>query len=111
MVVRIVRMLARDPSLGGNDMAKTLGISLSRLARLFKTEMGLSLVDYRNQLRLERFMTLVDAGGGNLLEAALAAGFGSYAQFHRVFSAIYKKTPREYLQPRSQSGKRRRQDR
>jgi transcriptional regulator GlxA family with amidase domain len=97
MVGKIVRMLARDPSLGGKTMATKLSISLSRLARLFKTEMGLSLVEYRNQLRLERFLVLVDSGGGNLLEAALAAGFGSYAQFHRVFCGVYTKTPREYL--------------
>ena len=78
-------------------MAKTLGISLSRLARLFKTEMGLSLVDYRNQLRLDRFLSLVDSGGSNLLEAAYTAGFGSYSQFHRVFRALRGASPREYF--------------
>lgn len=93
-------MLARDPSLGGDEMAKTLGISLSRLARLFKVELGVSLVEHRNRLRLERFMTLMGSGSTTLLEAALAAGFGSYAQFHRVFRALHGQTPREYLSQR-----------
>ena len=45
---------------------------------------------------------LVDSGGENLLEAALSAGFGSYAQFHRVFRTWRSTTPREYLQERRQ---------
>ena len=30
-------------------------------------------------------------------DAARAAGFGSYAQFHRVFQALRGTTPRAYL--------------
>ncbi len=37
----------QDPSLGGKDLASSLDISLSRLARVFKAEMGMSLVEYR----------------------------------------------------------------
>jgi AraC-like DNA-binding protein len=110
IVVKMVRMFAKDPSLSAKDMSVEFGISLSRLARLFKTEMGLSLVEYRNRLRLDRFLVLVDAGGTNLLEAALAAGFGSYAQFHRVFCAVHRKTPREYLQARGPAKQRRQRD-
>jgi AraC-like DNA-binding protein len=100
MVREAMRLLARDPTLGGKEIAGELDISLSRLARVFKAETGTSLVDYRNRLRLERFGALIDAGRDNLLEAALAAGFGSYAQFHRVFRAIRGTTPREYLRKR-----------
>src|SRR6476619_4877308 len=59
--------------------------------------MGVSLVRYRNQLRLERFVKIMDAGRSNMLEAARAAGFGSYAQFHRVFHSLRGTTPRAYL--------------
>jgi AraC-like DNA-binding protein len=97
---RAVHLLGRNPSLGGEKLAAELGISLSRLARIFKDELGLSLVDYRNQLRLERFTVLVEGGGTNLLKAALEAGFGSYAQFHRVFRAARGRTPREYFAAR-----------
>ncbi|MFL6601874.1 MAG: AraC family transcriptional regulator [Steroidobacteraceae bacterium] len=37
---------------------------------------------------------------GSITEAAYAAGFGSYAQFHRVFTQAYGKGPRECLTPR-----------
>ena len=97
LVSSTVGMLAKDPAMGGKEIASALDISLSRLARVFKSEMGMSLVEYRNRLRLDRFSVLLDRGRTNLLEAALAAGFGSYAQFHRVFRALRHVTPREYL--------------
>jgi len=96
-VAAAIHMLTDDPSLRGVDIAKKIGVSLSRFARVFKSDMGLSLVDFRNQLRLERFLSLVDAGGSNLLEAAYAAGFGSYSQFHRVFRAMRGASPRDFF--------------
>ena len=42
---------------------------------------------------------MMDRGSTNLLQAALDSGFGSYAQFHRVFRARLQATPREYLRP------------
>ena len=96
-VAAAVRMLTDDPSLRGGDIAEKIGVSLSRFARVFKSDMGMSLVDFRNQLRLERFLSLVDAGRTNLLEAAYAAGFGSYSQFHRVFRALRGASPRDYF--------------
>jgi len=92
-----VRMLTDDPSLRGGDIAEKIGVSLSRFARVFKSDMGVSLVEFRNQLRLERFLSLVDSGGSNLLESAYAAGFGSYSQFHRVFRDLRGKSPRDYF--------------
>jgi AraC-like DNA-binding protein len=97
LAVAAIQALHEDVTLDGGALAKRVGVSAGKLARDFKTEMGLSLVEYRNRLRLERFLALVDRGGGNLLEAALDAGFGSYAQFHRVFRAMLGTTPREYL--------------
>jgi len=101
LVTSTVAMLAKDPAMGGKQIAGKLDISLSRLARVFKAEMGMSLVEYRNRLRLDRFAVLLDRGRTNLLEAALAAGFGSYAQFHRVFRAMRRGTPREFLRSRA----------
>ena len=97
-VIRATRLLSDDPSRSATDLAAHVDVTPNRLARLFKTEMGVSIVDYRNQLRLERFVTLI---GGvrrpNMADAARAAGFGSYAQFHRVFHALRGTTPRAYV--------------
>jgi AraC-like DNA-binding protein len=90
-------MLSKDPTMGGKQIAAQLDISLSRLARVFKAQLGMSLVEYRNRLRLERFSVLMAEGHTSLLDTALAAGFGSYAQFHRVFRALRKTSPRDYV--------------
>jgi len=96
-VTKAARLLADDPSLSASDLAAELQVSVGRFARVFKSEMGTSLVRYRNQLRLERFVGIMETGGRNMLDAAREAGFGSYAQFHRVFQALRGRTPGAYL--------------
>lgn len=97
LVISAVHALHRDPTLTARDLGKRFGMSPAKLSATFKTEMGVSLVEYKHRLRLERFLALVAPGGGNLMQAALDAGFGSYAQFHRVFRELLGTTPREYL--------------
>lgn len=89
----MVAMFHDDPSLSGKELSARLGLSVSRLARLFKGQMGESIVDYRNRLRFERFFALVSdpaARRPTLRQAAYAAGFGSYAHFHRLFRARWR---------------------
>jgi transcriptional regulator GlxA family with amidase domain len=99
-VMQAAELLAADPSLSSAQLGKTLRLSASRTARLFKSEMGVSLPEYRNRLRLERFARLLEQGQGNLLELALEAGFGSYAQFYRAFLSLRGTTPRKFLRER-----------
>jgi AraC-like DNA-binding protein len=81
------------------------GLSPARLSRRFKTEVGLGIAEYRNRLRLERFIDLYGTGHRvTALAAAFEAGFHSYAQFHRVFSRLMGYSPAEHrrrLQQRS----------
>jgi AraC-like DNA-binding protein len=86
-VEQVARLLSVDPA-GGDlgALARACGLSPSHLSRLFKAQMGISIGRFRNQQRLERFLSI--AGNGqrcSTLAAAHAAGFGSYAQFFRVF--------------------------
>jgi AraC-like DNA-binding protein len=100
LVERVLQALNDDLPVTGERLASELGVSPGHLARSFKRKMGVSLVDYRNQLRLERFLVAVQrrGNGSNLLDAALEAGFGSYAQFHRVYRKFRGATPREVFQ-------------
>jgi AraC-like DNA-binding protein len=88
-------LLAGDPSLSFEEVAKRLHVSKGHLTRTFKRHADTSIVDYRNELRLAQFLSHVN--NKPLLDAALGAGFGSYAQFHRVFRARFGKAPRDYL--------------
>lgn len=97
LVAQALEKLRTDPSVSRGELAEGLGVSPSKLGKAFRAQMGIAFVDYRNQLRLERFLKLVFPGGGNVSQAAKSAGFGSYAQFHRVFRALVGKSPKEYL--------------
>ncbi len=79
------------------ELAKLSGLSASHLSRLFKKQTGVSLVDFRSRSRIERFKEIFRNGNRiKMLEAALEAGFGSYAQFHRIFKKITGVGPRTY---------------
>ncbi|MGF1452864.1 MAG: helix-turn-helix domain-containing protein [Opitutales bacterium] len=76
-------------------IAKKAGLSQSRLSRLFHDQIGQSMTVYRNQERLKRFERLRQSKPREtLLALAIEAGFGSYAQFHRVYQLRYGRAPR-----------------
>jgi AraC-like DNA-binding protein len=100
-VKRALRLLDQNPSSTGESLARELSISASYLARSFKSEMGVSLVEFRNRRLMERFFQSLERGNGNLLAAALDAGFGSYTQFYRVYRKMFGKSPRQQLSSRS----------
>jgi len=77
-------------------------VSIYQLARLFRRYAGTSIVDYRNDLRLARFLGQIDPRADNMRKAVSEAGFGSYAQFLRVFRARFGQTPSEYLSARAE---------
>lgn len=97
VVQQVTEALSRDPRLSCEALARDLRLTPRHLSRTFKHATQMSLVEYRNELRLARFLDSVDADADRLLEAAREAGFGSYAQFHRVFHARYRQSPREYV--------------
>ncbi|MBK1878745.1 AraC family transcriptional regulator [Pelagicoccus mobilis] len=95
-------LVARDPSIESiEQIAKECGVSVSYLSRLFAREVGMPLSRYRNTVRLDRFLSL---GRGDrklsLLDAALEAGFGSYAQFYKVFVGQFGCGPRVFWKDR-----------
>lgn len=103
-VERTARLLLGDEnSYSLPQLARRVRLSPSRLSRLFKQQTGLSIVEFRNRQRMQRFLNRYelerDSGRqSTLLNAALDAGFGSYPQFHRVFRKVAGCSPAEYQQ-------------
>ncbi|HEX3626718.1 MAG TPA: AraC family transcriptional regulator [Verrucomicrobiae bacterium] len=97
-VERAARLIRNEDSgLNLDELARRSGLSAHRLSRLFKRQTGVTLVDFRNRQRIENFLQLYGAGQRcTMLDAALESGFGSYAQFHRVFKEVTGRSPREY---------------
>jgi AraC-like DNA-binding protein len=96
LVQRIREAIDENPARRGKDLAVEFGVSPGHLARAFKREMGLSLVDYRNRKRIDRFWDTLRRRGRaySLKQAAFDAGFGSYAQFNRIHKKLVGVGPR-----------------
>jgi AraC-like DNA-binding protein len=97
-VDRAARLIRDNPAESTLDvLADRVGLSPSRLSRLFKEQTGVPLVTYRQRQCLDRFFLLYrENRQKKMLSAALAAGFGSYPQFHRVFKRFIGCSPADY---------------
>jgi AraC-like DNA-binding protein len=94
---RACSILAADPALSATDLAEAAGVSRFHLARLFRAKFGTMLLAWRSRLRVERALELRRAAPGQAWTAiALDSGFGSYAQFHRAFTAACGVPPRRW---------------
>lgn len=88
-----------DPDLTLARLARRVQLSPFYLSALFQKQTGLTLPAYRNRLRLQEFFRRYHAHPEiRILQHALDSGFGSYAQFFRVFSAATGLAPRRWLQ-------------
>jgi AraC-like DNA-binding protein len=94
------RMLIRAPE-GAPSLSilsRRCGLEAGRLSRVFKQQMGLSIVQFRNHFRVQHFIGQFGHGERRtMLDAALECGFGSYAQFHRAFHQVTGYAPSEHL--------------
>jgi len=94
-VETVAHILQADPDAADlATLARAAHLSSSHLSRIFKQQTGVSISRFRNQQRLQRFLRLYGKGRRTTaLTAALEAGFGSYAQFYRVFREQTGRSP------------------
>jgi AraC-like DNA-binding protein len=96
-VEKAVRIICENPDCELGDLSLRAGLSRSQLSRLFHAQTGATISTFRNQKRLELFLKIYQYGQRtNMLAASIDAGFGSYAQFHRVFKAFMGCGPADY---------------
>jgi len=94
---RALSLMSRAPELGLGALAGDLAVHPSELSRHFHRDMGVTLVRHRSRLRLLEVIRLVLGKDRDLMDAASAAGFGSYSQCHRAFHAELGCSPREFF--------------
>jgi len=78
-------------------LARVCGVSGPYLSRTFKQQIGLPINRYRNTMRLERFWEIRNKATRHmtLSEMVFQAGFGSYAQFSKVYRVTFGRSPKE----------------
>jgi AraC-like DNA-binding protein len=78
-----IQQSARE-NLAAEQLAQEVGLSASRLACLFKQEMGMPIRHYRLWRRLYQAIVHLSQGA-SLTEAALASGFSDSSHFSRTY--------------------------
>ncbi|MCF7944711.1 MAG: AraC family transcriptional regulator [Spirochaetia bacterium] len=86
-VAKAIKILYSELDIGTEELARRVGVSRSYLSRQFALEMGTNIVDWRNFIRIEKYLKQKNEDL-NILDRALDAGFGSYAQFYRVHRQV-----------------------
>ena len=76
------------------QLARRVGVSSPWLSRLFKKQMGISMVHFRNEQRLQQFRSRYGEGTRyTITEAAFASGFNTYTQFFRAYRQSFGRPP------------------
>jgi AraC-like DNA-binding protein len=86
----LVQDLSENTSLA--ELAAKVGLSESRLAHLFRRDVGIPMRQYRLTLRMEQAVRHI-ALGSSLTEAAHSAGFSDSAHFCRICRRMFGSAP------------------
>ena len=78
-------------------IAEKLGISKSKLVRLFRNMYGTSIHRYVQEQRLEYAVSLFNAGYSNVTEVAYLSGYNNLSHFAKEFSKRNGITPKKYI--------------
>lgn len=86
------------------QIARAVGLSVSRLQVTFREALGMSCVHYLRALRISHAKALLCAPEARVTEIALQAGFETLSHFNTSFRSLIGMSPTEYM--RSQPQKR-----
>jgi AraC-like DNA-binding protein len=70
--------------------------SKNHIINLFKSEYGVTPMEYLDRLRLEEAQWLLESSGASVEDIAYDCGFGSYSNFYRRFCAYCGSSPRQW---------------
>lgn len=95
-LLRVVARMEQDleTPVARAELARTAGVSLRQLERLFRSHLGRSLGEHYLVLRLDRARDLLRQTTLSVLEIALACGFASASHFSRAYRRRFAHAPR-----------------
>lgn len=100
-LVRALEFLHQDPRVSGRELAAHVGLSLSQLQRLFRTQLDRSINRAADEARLRLAQASLAAPHARIKDAAARVGFASAQTFARWFRKHSGCSPAEY---RDQAG-------
>jgi transcriptional regulator GlxA family with amidase domain len=76
-----------------NEVVSTLGIGIRQLERRFFADVGMTMREFRSQLRLARARWMIENTDLSLTHIGLECGFGGCSHFSRAFTARFNVRP------------------
>ena len=98
-VVERVKNIIRDDiadELSVRAIAEKLGISMYYISHLFKKATGITIVDYKKELKITRAKNFLVNTDKKISQIAQECGFGSDSYFSKVFMASENLSPTQY---------------
>jgi AraC family transcriptional regulator len=84
-----------DGDISLDAVADVAGVSRFHLSRAFSVSTGRSLAEYARARRLSQAAKALSGGAPDILDVALAAGYGSHEAFTRAFRQLFGVTPEQ----------------
>jgi AraC-like DNA-binding protein/quercetin dioxygenase-like cupin family protein len=78
------------------QLSRICGMSVSSFTAKFRETMGVSLIDYKHELQVQRARSQLAETRNKILEIALEAGFNDISFFNKVFRKHTGLTPNEF---------------
>lgn len=78
------------------DVARQVGLSVSRVVHLFKSTFNQTIMEYTIEIRLAIASEHIRLTNMPLEQVAEVSGFRNYSYFSRLFRTRYKVSPRQY---------------
>jgi AraC family transcriptional activator of pyochelin receptor len=79
-----------------NDLSKETQLNRNKLQFGFKEMFGISIDDYRIQLRMEKAKELLEETEKSIKEISILVGYKSLGSFSAMFKKIFMKSPTEW---------------
>jgi AraC-like DNA-binding protein len=80
------------------DIAYEAELSVSRMAHLFKDQMGITPIDYLTEVRIKQAKRLLRTNEITWQQTAYEVGYSSPNYFTRIFKAKTGKTPKQFME-------------
>lgn len=79
-----------------SELADSMHVNASYLARIFKKESGMTPLQYHNRIRCERSKAYLEEPGGSIAMAGYSVGYVSASHYAKVFKTVFGVSPSEY---------------
>ena len=84
-------------------LSETVNYSEAYLSHLFSNELGVTIIEYLNKLRIEKARIFLDTTSFKVYEIAIKVGFQNTEHFSRLFKKYVGMSPKKYKQTSNDS--------